>query len=113
MRGGQSDARGFKHGDVHGVDKLVERLAAQLPLIGCGLLAQHRFAGLHDRQQFVLAAGFDEFLDLAVELEIHFCITSKHVFSVVLVPGTLPPPSPCAMMPCRSMAFPSSEIVRG
>ena len=66
MRGGQSDARGFKHGDVHGVDKLVERLAAQLPLIGCGLLAQYRFTCLHDGKQLFLAAGFDEFYNVCI-----------------------------------------------
>ena len=75
---GETYARRFDHGDAHGFDELVKCLAAQLAFVGCGLLAQYRFTCLHDGKQLFLAAGFDEFFDLAVELEVDFRVTSKH-----------------------------------
>ena len=79
LGGGKAHARCIQHGDAHGIDELVKRLAAQLAVIGDGLLPQHRLTRLHDRQDLLLAADFDEFLDLAIELEIHLRITSEHM----------------------------------
>ena len=35
---GKAYARRFDHGDAHGLDEFVERFAAQLAFVGCGLL---------------------------------------------------------------------------
>ena len=77
---GKAYARRFDHGDAHGFDEFVERFAAQLAFVGCGLLAQYRFTCLHDGEQLFLAAGFDEFFNLAVEFEVDFRVASKHGF---------------------------------
>ena len=37
-------------------------------------------AGLHDGQELLLAAGFDELFDITVEFEVDFGVLSKHCF---------------------------------
>ena len=80
LGGGEPHAGCLQHGGVHRIDEFGERTLGKLAIIGHCPLAQHRFAGLHDGQELLLAAGFDELFDITVEFEVDFGVLSKHCF---------------------------------
>lgn len=66
LRTRQPDARSGEHRGAHRLDEFVQRVLAQLPVVLHALRAQHRLAGLDDRQ-YAVVGGFEQPFHIPVE----------------------------------------------